>query len=351
MAENIRLNLNNIAFYSKDSLFKIAVESFTLFNKDVIFNQVSYGPVAPNVTASQLTFTAPFLRLRNISLEDLLRKRLIATDAKLVQPFINVSAIKTPRPDTDNATVNSDKKADMYQTIHELAELLQVKTLHIVDANAHYTLAAKMPVRVDLKNLNTTIHLRKLLLSDSLVDMMHATPTLTIGQVSVAANNTNVLINQFAFNEKKQCNKAGKFRLKAANGMRLTGEKLSLKLFDWNVFQKTKRMQIEQLRLGTLAIDANVENSRNTTLSTHMSMTSMATATINKPLPHLQIGQILVDQLQMKAALSNHTSVGFVGEGIRIDKLITDAHLFRWRQFGGKLSNLYYNQPLLGDIG
>lgn len=340
-AGSIRLNLNNIAFYSKDSLFKIAVESFALFNKDVVFNRVSYGPVAPHVAGSQLTFTAPALRLRNISLEDLLRKRLIATDAELVRPVLTFSGTtKVPFiPRSDTATGSPHTKPTMYQTLHGLAELLQVETFRVVDASAHYAVSVGKPVRVDLKNLNTTIRLRKLLLSDSLADMMHAMPTLTIGQVRAATTRENVLLSQYAFNGKNRYNRLGKFHLKTANGTTLSGEKLS-----WTMVQKMNAVQIERLQLGTLTIDAKADSSIKPALSAHGLMASAATPVVEKPLPRLQIGQLVIGQIRMNAALPNQTLAGFVGEGIRIDKLMTDDHHLRWMQFGGKLTHFYYNQ-------
>ncbi|MFD2935195.1 AsmA family protein [Spirosoma flavum] len=345
--DSLRLNLKNITFFSKDSLFKIAVESFTLLNHDVLFNQVAYGPVARQASGNQLTFTAPALRLRNISLEDLLRKRLVATDAQLVRPFIRIVATKktpaTTRPDT--ATVTRHTKIDMYQTLHGLAELLQVKTFRIIDASAQYTLAGYKPVTVDLKNMNATILLNKLLLSDSLVDIKHAMPRLTIGQVNAVANGMKLGLNQYTFDGKKRHNWLGKLRLDLANGTTLTGEKLYWEVFDWDVFQKTKAIQIDQLRMSTLTVDANVAGRPKATKFDSLSVKSTASANPKKPLPRLRIGQLHVGRIAMKATLPNQTLAGFGGEGIQVDKLTTDAHFFRWAQVSGKLNTLYFNQP------
>lgn len=347
--DSLRLNLKNITFFSKDSLFKIAVESFTLLNKDVIFNQVTYGPVSRQMSGNQLTFSAPALRLKNISLDDLLRKRLVATDAELVRPSITLRATKktlaTPRPDT--AILTQHTKTDMYQTLHGLADLLQVKTFRVIDASAQYALAGSKPVSVSLKNMDATILLRNLLLSDSLVDIKHAMPRLRIGQVNAVANGTTVSLRQYTFDGKKRHNWLGKLRLELANGTTLTGEKLYWEVFDWDVFQKTKAIQIDRLRMGSLAIEAKAVEAKKAVSDTkfdRMSVKTIPTALPKKPFPRLRIGQLIVGQIRMKAALPNQTQAGFEGEGIQIDTLTTEAHFFRWAQVNGKLANLSVNQ-------
>ena len=94
--DSINLNLNNITFFSKDSVSKITVSSFRLRNNDVLFTNVRYGSASAQPGSKGLTFTAPALHLRQISLNELIRSELVASEADLVNPKIVLIATRKP---------------------------------------------------------------------------------------------------------------------------------------------------------------------------------------------------------------------------------------------------------------
>ncbi len=343
--DSIHLNLNNIAFFSPDSLFKIGVESFTLLNNDVIFRNVLYGPASRKITGKGLTFTAPLLRLHNISLDDLIQKRLVASDAELVRPNIVILATKKTASAPKDLVVATapPKKVDLFKTLHGLGELLHVGNFRIVDASAHYKLGGDKPMDVVMKNMNATVLLNDFLVSDALIDMKHAIPQLTVADVHVAtANKLNVSLTNYRLDGKKRYNWVDKLQMDMPSGTVIKAGKLYWEAFAWDALQQSNDISIELLRVRDLAIDmkTSVKKSGEPTPTE-----PGTTAQTKKPLPKLHIAQLIAGRLSITAALPKQTRAAFQGSNIRVDKLTTEATQFHWETVSGKLTDIYVNQP------
>lgn len=342
--DSIHLNLNNIAFFSPDSLFKISVESFALRNKDVIFRNVLYGPASYHTTGKGMTFQAPRLQLHNISLDELMQKRLVASDAELVKPNIVILATKKA-PEAPRQLISATappKKVDLFKTLHGLAQLLQVEDFRIIGASAQYKLSGDKPMDVGMSDLTARILLNDFLESDALIDMKHAIPKLTVGKVKMeTANKTNVRLTNYTLDGKKRHNWVDNLQMNLPNGTAITARNLYWEAFAWDALQQAKDIQIELLRVQELDIDVKpVEKKTERSVITE----SDAPAPSKKPLPKLHIAQLMAGQLHLKAALPKQTMAGFQGSAIRVDKLSTETTHFRWAQFSGKLTNLYVSQ-------
>ena len=342
--DSIKLKLNNIAFYSKDSLFKISVDQFTLLNDDVLFKNVRYGPASGKTAGKGMTFTAPALRLNNISLDDLIQKRLVATDAELIEPTITLIATRKA-PSKPQVTANNDtithKKTDIYQTLHSFGELLQVNRFRIINGNGAYKLTGNTkPVNATLKKLNTTIMVKELLASDALIKIKHAISDLRVQEMNVESNGLKIGLNKYRMDGKQRHNWVDKLKIELATGTSLTATKLYWEAFSWDVLQQAKVIQIDQVRVQDLVVDAKLKPKPVVT-------EPIAEPAVNpqaRRLPRLRIGKLLAEHLTLKAALPKEALAGFTGQGIQINKLTTDPKYFRWAQFLGKLTDLYVKQ-------
>jgi hypothetical protein len=342
--DSIKLNLNNIAFYSKDSLFKISVEKFTLLNDDVLFKNVRYGPASPKMAGKGMTFTAPALRLNNINLADLIQKRLVATDAELVEPSITLIATRKA-PSKPTVTANHDtithKKTDIYQTLHSFGELLQVNQFRIVNGSGQYRLAGSTkPVSASLKKLNALILVKDLLASDSLINIKHAIADLRIHEMNVAANGLTIGLSNYRMDGKHRHNWVDKLQINLATGTSLTANKIYWEAFSWDVLQQAKVIQIDQVRVHELLVDAHIKPKPAPVEAT----AAPGPKPQPKGLPKLRIGKLLAEHLNLKAALPKETMAGFQGQGIEVLKLTTDPKYFHWAQFLGNLNELYFRQ-------
>ncbi|NLR81502.1 hypothetical protein [Chitinophaga eiseniae] len=323
--DSIALSLNKIKFYSLDSLFQLSVDEFILQHNDVIFNNVEYGPTPQNHSGKGLTFTAPSLRLNDVSLEDLLKKHLKADNALLFQPRISFLT-KEKRGSKRIAVANggSIKMPAFYQTLHNLSEVIMVDTFHIQDGNASFTATGQLPVKLQLKNITTDVLLHNFFLSDSLVDIKHSMPNLHIREISAIAGKTNIAVNNYTFDGTHRHNKASQLVATLENGACLTARELYWEVFDWDVFQQSKDIQVGLIRLGTLQIQLPPKTSH--------------AAVSHKNLPVIRIGQLDIRQLQFR---NSHSS--FDASNIAFRNLRTLQRFITWGSAAGQFHHISHH--------
>ncbi|HWV64264.1 hypothetical protein [Chitinophaga sp.] len=336
--DSIALNLNKIKFYSLDSLFQLSVDQFVLQQNDVIFNNVEYGPTPLNRSGKGLTFRAPSLRLNNVSLEDLLRKRLKAASAVLYQPGITfLTKAKQPikgKPPADSTAI---KMPAFYQTLHNLNEVIQVNTFRIVDGNINFTAAGKSKTTLQVKDINTDILLHNFLLSDSLVDIKHAMPNLHIRQMQVITPKADITMDNYTFDGTHRHNKATKATVLLLNGTRIALQDLYWEVFDWDVFQQSKDIQIDVLRIGAVNIQAY-----------HNGAEKEAPA---KDLPVIRIAKLNIGSVQFnREDPGEHSS--FLADKIALKDMRTRQRFFTWASATGLLHHIsHHNKTMDVAIG
>ncbi|SEW54023.1 hypothetical protein [Chitinophaga arvensicola] len=329
--DSIALRLNKIKFYSLDSMFQLSVDEFVLQRNDVIFNQVEYGPTPRNHSGKGLTFTAPSLRLNNVSLEDLLRKRLKATSAELYQPGIHfLTKAKTPvkgRMPIDSTRI---KMPAFYQTLHGLSQTIQVNTFRIIEGNINFTSTGKTPVTLQVKNMNTDILLHNFLMSDSLVDIKHSMPNLHIEQMNVLSDKAGITVNNYAFDGTHRHNKAASLTVSLSNGTRMAANDLYWEVFDWDVYQESKDIQVDVLRIGALKIQAQSGGTKKTGPP--------------KDLPVIRVAQLDVGSIQFSSeGADQHSS--FNADKIALRNVRTRQHFITWGTATGQFSNIRHHSP------
>jgi hypothetical protein len=327
--DSIALNLDKIKFYSLDSMFQLSVDEFILQRNDVIFNHVEYGPTPQNHSGKGLTFTAPSLRLNNVSLEDLLRKHLKASDAELYSPRITFLTKGKKRvkgkPVPDSTAI---KMPAFYQTLHGLSELIMVNTFRITDGNVNFTSTGKSQVTLRLKSVNTDILLHNFFLSDSLVDIKHSMPNLRIREMSVASEKVNVTVNNYAFDGTHRHNKADKLLVTLSNGTRIAANAIYWEVFDWDVFQQSKDIQVDVLRLGSLNIQAH--------------HTAVSKQSAPKALPVIRIARLDVGSMQFSSSgAAQHSS--FNADKIAVHDLRTKQQFVTWGAAAGQFHRISHH--------
>ncbi|GAB4039037.1 hypothetical protein [Spirosoma gilvum] len=340
--DSINLSLRDIAFFSPDSLFKIGVESFHMVRNDVIFRNVLYGTASRRITGKGLTFRAPLLQLHDVNIEDLMQKRIVASAAELVQPSIDIVATKKGdnRPKPFVVATAPHKKVDLFKTLHGLGELLQVKHFKISNANARYHLEGEEPMEVSMNNMNASVLLNDFLVSDSLIDIKHAIPTLTIADAHLTTNKVAVALKNYTLKGQQRYNQVDKLQVDLPNGTVMTASNVYWDALGWDALQHSKDIQVALLRVHELDIDARL-----TQRKPARSSLSSASDAHKKPLPLLHIDQLMADRISLKIDLTPQTQAGFQGNNVRIDKLSTQTGDIGWEQFSGKLVDSYVNFP------
>ncbi|WP_142686509.1 hypothetical protein [Chitinophaga polysaccharea] len=331
--DSIALNLNKIKFYSLDSLFQLSVDEFVLQQNDVIFNNVVYGPTPLNHSGKGLTFRAPSLRLNNVSLENLLRKRLKASGAVLYQPGITfLTKAKQPVKGKKPADSTAIKMPAFYQTLHGLSELIQVNTFRIVDGNINFTANGRSKVILQVKDINTDILLHNFLLSDSLVDIKHAMPNLHVRQISVVLPKAEITMNNYTFDGTQRHNKAAKATVSLLNGTLITAKDLYWEVFDWDVYQQSKDIQVDVLRIGAVNIQAHHDGAKKEAPA--------------KDLPVIRIARLNIGKVQFSSEGPGEQS-SFQADKIALKDIRTRQRFFTWASATGLLHHISHHSKAI----
>lgn len=331
--DSIALNLNKIKFYSLDSLFQLSVDEFVLQQNDVIFNNVEYGPTPLNHSGKGLTFRAPSLRLNSVSLEDLLRKRLKASSAVLYQPGITfLTKAKQPVKGKHATDSTAIKMPAFYQTLHGLSELIQVNTFRIVDGNINFTVAGKSKVVLQVKDINTDILLHNFLLSDSLVDIKHAMPNLHVRQLKMISPKADITMDNYTFDGSHRHNKATKVTVLLSNGTRIAAQDLYWEVFDWDVYQQTRDIQVDVLKIGAVNIQAH-----------HDGIKKEAPA---KDLPVIRIANLDIGSAQFNSEGPGEQS-SFLADKIVLKDMRTRQRFFTWVAATGSLHQISHHSKTM----
>jgi hypothetical protein len=324
--DSIRFNLKDIRFYSLDSLFQIGIGEFTLQQHDIIFRNAEYAPTPNNHADKGFTFTAPVLRLNNIDLADLLRKKLRATSASLYQPSITFYDHRlSPKKGRLNSDTSSRNTAALYHTLHGLSELINVKDFHIVDGNVHYHASRGAPLTIGLKGLNADILLNHFFLSDSLVDIKHAVPKLQIKNLQVQSKEIQLQASDFTFNGIIRHNHIASFQVALANGIILKGKQMYWEVFDWDVYDKTREIQINVLHFDDLSLA--------------LSGTKKATTAPAKDLPVIRIGELAIRHFNFHQ-MANERLLQFNAHEIFLDNIYSHKQFIMWRNAMASLDTL-----------
>ena len=327
--DSIKVNLKNIEFYSKDSLAKLRINDFILDGADAVFRDVQYVPSEFNHYKRGITFVAPALVLTNIDIGELIKSRFKALSARLVQPSITVYNKNKPGvQEVRTVPQKGEAKMDLfYRSLHHISELLEVETFDIEKGNARYKKAAPKAIDLTVKNINAKFLLNKLFVSDSLVDIKHSIPDLRMGELNLMSKGTHIKVSNYRFDGVTRRNWGDQLMVATANGTVLTGRNIYWEVFDWDIYEKSKDIQVDYLRIGNLTVEAGKNNS------------GQKKPDAKKSLPVIRVARMQVNKISFtkKSINSNISASGnnFLAENVR-----SSDRFFNWDNVKVELYNI-----------
>lgn len=337
--DSIRISLKNIGFMTRDSLYKLTIDEFSFHRNDAIFSQVKFGPAQPRTTDKTVEFTAPSLLLKNINIVELMRRRLKASAAELRQPLIvlNDKQKINPAGNSPSRPSSNRKLALFYRTLHHISELINTPDFNIIDGAAHYRLTGKSPLEATVKKLDAHILLNKFFVSDSLVDIKHAIPDLRIGKINLVAGKTTASANQFRFDGVRRHSLVKEVEIETTSGLQLKGENVYWNIFDWDIYQKSKDIQIDSLYTSRLTIHA-----KRATAATGQAAPSAQAPPARAPV--LRVGKLQVDQVSFDRSIPN-SSIHVTINDLHAADLASVNQFFSWTHLKMDLSNIGFETP------
>jgi hypothetical protein len=329
--DSVHLNMEKIAFFSKDSLHKLTIEEFSFKNNDIIFHHVNYRPTTQQKIQKPMVFSAPSLILRNVNLEALLKKKLVADQAELLKPLIIIDDRK--RIITKNhqsKTSPKDKKnMGLFMTLHQMKQMINVDQLVISGGTINYKGSSKSNIVLHAKKLNAKIILNRTLSSDSLVDIKHSIHKLEIGDIHLKSNKFLLNLRNYKFAGLNRQNWAENLKFQQ-NKNSVEAKNVYWKAFDWDLFQKSKIIKVDSLYINRLISDVN--NPPKTVASRH------------KDLPDIRVDNLRIDKFLFNRKTATN-QIGFSANNILLTNVRSHAHYFTWRDISLNISNF----RLLGE--
>lgn len=333
--DSIVLTQKSIEFVTRDSLFKLTIGAFYLRGTDILLKDAAYGPTEINHNAKSITFKAPLLALHDVSVEDLIAKKLRAENAELVAPeiiftnhYTTAGKVKKPLNEAGKAAAR-DK---FYTTLHGISELIAVNNFRIRNGNLSYETTGKTPLKARMENLDMLILLNKFFLSDSLVDIKRSLPEVEIGKISLNSPRLNLGIHNFSFKGEYRHNHTDAFTLQLSKNSTLKGKDISWVIFDWDRFQNDQSIFINTIRVGELLVDLKQKVANDNR------------SVVSKPFPVLHIDRADVGKLYFRQP-GKTSEVHFNGSGICMENVNSVKRMLNWTNAEAVVRDIVFNKP------
>ncbi len=316
-ADSINADLSKLRFLSPDSLFQLEIDKFSFRQNTVIFRNVDFSPTAYKGADKGIHFSAPLLLVKNINIEDLMRKRITATEAELVRPVISFVNSRRKRKAPAKAPVAGTNKMDLvYKSLNGLSELVNVERFKMIDGEARFSMNGGQPLDVSVSKLNALILLNQLFVSDSLIDVKHAMPDVRFASADIKTPKMKIELDSYRFDGTLRHNWGNGLSIITSDGMRLKGKGIYWEVFDWDIFEETGDIQIDLLSIDQL--DMQSAGSKK----------EAGSAVPAKELPVIRIGELKAGKVDFtgKGASDIHLSAkNFYADSIR-----SVRHFFTW---------------------
>lgn len=333
--DSILFGLKDIKFITPDNTYEIVASELMIINNDLVLRNSSFGPVQTNIKGKNISFSAPEFRLKNINFENLIQKRLKATQAELYSPKIIITSAKKSqiKPDTSVATIEH-----FYSSLHGFKELVGVEQLRIINGNIHIKNSDKHNTTMTLNGIDALILPIHFVNSSALLDIKYSLPKIEVAKVVIESDQIGIVINHFSFDGVNKKNDADYIHLKIKNELDIEGSNIHWESFNWDSFQKYKRIDIQTFSAQRLAIKS------------HISQVTKSNNNSGKKLPDIHIGKLNVNQLSLNSVIAND-SLSFSGKNIFIDSLHTVKRFFAWEKVSGNIEHIhFYNKELTATI-
>lgn len=319
--DSVQLNVQSIAFVTKDSLFQLTISDFDLNKNDLILRNAYYGPTPKNQQHRGMEFSTPYLHIRDVNIGDLMQKKLSGSMAEIDQPHIRLTA--TGKRKIPDSTSQKPERIELfYKNLHGLGELLAVDSFNIHQGQLQYV-SPQTGLTAELKGLEATLLMKQLFRSDSMIEVKRSMPLLQVTQAMVKSPGLSLNIDNYVFKGKTRQNYMDRLKLGLPGKGEITAQHIYWEIFDWDIYQKTKEIQVQALKIGKLAIQ----------LDQHAAPVKKTT----RDLPVIRIGNIALAKVGLDMKTYKGAHLKMQGENISLDQVATRQKILTWQHLLAKL--------------
>lgn len=327
--DSVKLELSSLRFMTKDSLYALTLQQFSLQQQDLIFTHATFGPTEYNHHSRGMRISTPLMRIRNINLPALLQKELRGSMVELHTPVIEVyDHDKHARKPAAVKDSSGGKLVHFYHTLHDLEELLEVDSFLMQHGRVHYQ-SARNGADILLRDINGPVLLEQFLRSDSLIDIKRSLPDLRIGQLRVRTPKLKIQVDQYRFQGFRRQNNAAHAVVQTP-ALQLDARQIHWDILDWDQIANNNVIMAEYLHLHRLDIQVSASTGKSTT---------------QKPLPAIYAGRIDIDQLEL-----HHPAVQLSGRDVCVDEIHSRGHHLAWDGLQGQFHNIDGSHLHIGSL-
>ena len=244
---NIDFHLNNVSFASRDSLYQLTIKEFKLDGNNLVCKNAFLKPSPKNVGIFS-GMNLPAFTLINVSLQDLLEKRLKAQSVLIDKPQVHfIVEGGNKKPIKEGISVDR-----FYDALSGLAQIIDVHRLTVKGGDLESHSILNKAFKLAIKNINAEINLEDLLASSSPVTTKQSIRMMSMGSLILNDENITAELKNFFINGTMQTGKLGSLDLYLSPGIRLHSDNTSWERLSWEDFIKNKRINIDSLNIGKL---------------------------------------------------------------------------------------------------
>jgi len=324
---DIDMQLEELAFFTPDSLFQLTLDELDLLNNEIEFKNAWFGPSAKNPHAKSFSLSIPVLALHHLEPEELLKGHLGADLAAMYSPTIT---IESPEEKSKSKSPNENLQG-FYEAIHGLSQLLLVKTLNVNNATIHFYSPKNDSLNLDVQGFTTSVALNNFLKSGSLVDLKHSVPYFQADQVEISSKKMKASLEDFHLHGATKHNGIKNIEVQLANGTSIEVNHFRWHHLDWDSLNLKHAILADSVTMDKLSINGG-EYSNTNQQSKH-------------DLPVIRIGKISADKFNIDYPVSKEGNVTAKGKNLLLSDVATSKNNFQWSDAQADFSSVKYKSP------
>ena len=322
-AGDVKLNLNEITFTSRDSLYLLTIKKFELDGNNLICKNAFLKPASGN--KGSLSVSLPVFTLVDVSLQDLLEKRLKARYLSIDGPEVYFKA-----GEKKTKTIRQGAIMDrFFDVLNGLTQLIDVSRLIVKNGNVEYYPASASAFKLVINDINTEIDLNDLLKSSSLTETKLSIRDFGIGSIHLFNSNTSLEVKNIFANGSRQIGKLGSVHLDLPSGIQLNAANIYWSKFSWDDFLKGRRIDIDSLDIGKLYITAGSHSTDKKDKKGVMSPVAIK---------RLNIREAFIKVRERE----NNTELMAKAKDISVGQLALGDSLFSWSELNAKMEDISF---------
>lgn len=328
--DEIDLELKQIQFWTRDSQYVLTVGRFGFSDGDLLCKNSNFKPGPKNKKPGNISIELPSFRLDDISIDDLIQKKLVASEATLLEPEIIIDAVVKEHKTKGKKNINA-----IYTSLGALAELLTVPKLIIQNGTMQYKLPGTQHIDLSVTGIDVDLKLNRFLQSDNLLEVKTSFTNLSIKNIAIATPTLEGRLSNLKLLGTQQLNFIKQLELILASGVHLTAANLFWQQFNWDKMINENRIVIDSLSIPKLQVSYinNPDIIKNK---------DSAAA-----LPELYFRKIKIEEVAVDMKMKNAATITANGRNILLDEVVPDEHFLAWSNLEGNIHSIHYQNPSL----